>query len=263
MPTPARTGPIRVARFSGTLHERVRRNDRILAHEVRDRRVAARTEERCREPGHSGQGADRCRRVDEGQDAEGCGTTEVGEDHHPLARPAVDQGTDGDAEDDAGQQLADEQDADPPGRVRLVVERDPDREERGPRSQGGDEPGEQQTAVRAVLGHPGDGELRGELAQHPGRAYNVGHTASAVRNGTCSYRRVARMARSRWTHEQLVAGVRAGDHRALARSISMVENREPGALGSRAGALSRDRLDVLRGYHGPARRRQVLARSQR
>ena len=38
------------------------------------------------------------------------------------------------------------------------------------------------------------------------------------------------MARRPWTHEQLVAGVRAGDHRALARSISLVENRDPGAL---------------------------------
>jgi len=38
------------------------------------------------------------------------------------------------------------------------------------------------------------------------------------------------MARRPWTHEQLVAGVLAGDHRALARSISLVENRDPGAL---------------------------------
>jgi LAO/AO transport system kinase len=38
------------------------------------------------------------------------------------------------------------------------------------------------------------------------------------------------MARRPWTHEQLVAGVRAGDHRALARSITLVENRDPGAL---------------------------------
>ena len=38
------------------------------------------------------------------------------------------------------------------------------------------------------------------------------------------------MTRHAWTHEQLVAGVRAGDQSALARSISVVENREPGAL---------------------------------
>lgn len=38
------------------------------------------------------------------------------------------------------------------------------------------------------------------------------------------------MPRRAWTHEELVAGVRAGDHRALARSISLVENRDPGAL---------------------------------
>ena len=37
------------------------------------------------------------------------------------------------------------------------------------------------------------------------------------------------MARRAWTHEQLVAGVRAGDRRALARAISLVENRDPAA----------------------------------
>jgi len=37
------------------------------------------------------------------------------------------------------------------------------------------------------------------------------------------------MARHSWTHEQLVAGIRAGDHRALARAITLVENRDPGA----------------------------------
>ena len=38
------------------------------------------------------------------------------------------------------------------------------------------------------------------------------------------------MARRPFTHDELVAGVLAGDHRALARSISLVENRDPGAL---------------------------------
>ncbi len=37
------------------------------------------------------------------------------------------------------------------------------------------------------------------------------------------------MARHSWTHEQLVAGIRAGDSRALARAITLVENRDPGA----------------------------------
>lgn len=39
------------------------------------------------------------------------------------------------------------------------------------------------------------------------------------------------MARRTWTDEEVVAGVRAGDRRALARAISMVENRDPGAAG--------------------------------
>ena len=37
------------------------------------------------------------------------------------------------------------------------------------------------------------------------------------------------MARRPWTHEELVAGVRSGDRRALARAITLVENRDPGA----------------------------------
>ena len=35
--------------------------------------------------------------------------------------------------------------------------------------------------------------------------------------------------RRRWTHDELVAGVLAGDRRALARAISLVENRDPEA----------------------------------
>ena len=37
------------------------------------------------------------------------------------------------------------------------------------------------------------------------------------------------MARHPWTHDQLIAGIRAGDHRALARAITLVENHDPGA----------------------------------
>ena len=35
------------------------------------------------------------------------------------------------------------------------------------------------------------------------------------------------MARTDWTHDELVAGVASGDRRALARAISLVENRDP------------------------------------
>jgi LAO/AO transport system kinase len=35
--------------------------------------------------------------------------------------------------------------------------------------------------------------------------------------------------RKDWTHDQLVAGIRAGDRRALARAISLVEDRDPAA----------------------------------
>ena len=40
---------------------------------------------------------------------------------------------------------------------------------------------------------------------------------------------MASSSRRPWTHEQLVGGIRAGDRRALARAISLVENRDPGA----------------------------------
>ena len=121
--------------------------------------------------------------MDEREHRERRGAAEVGEDHHPLARPAVDQRADRDAEDHARHELAEEQDAHPPGRARLVVDRDPDREERRPGSERGDEPGQEKIAVPAVFGHTDDRELRGELPQHPGRAYNLRRTASAVRNG--------------------------------------------------------------------------------
>jgi GTPase len=39
------------------------------------------------------------------------------------------------------------------------------------------------------------------------------------------------VARTEWTHEQLVEGVAAGDRRALARAISLAENRDPRAAG--------------------------------
>ncbi|MGZ8687981.1 MAG: methylmalonyl Co-A mutase-associated GTPase MeaB [Gaiellaceae bacterium] len=40
---------------------------------------------------------------------------------------------------------------------------------------------------------------------------------------------MATSSRRAWTHAQLVDGIRAGDPRALARAISLVENRDPGA----------------------------------
>ena len=39
---------------------------------------------------------------------------------------------------------------------------------------------------------------------------------------------MTRTSRRVWTHEQLVEGIRAGDRRALARAISIVENRADG-----------------------------------
>ena len=67
------------------------------------------------------------------------------------------------------------------------------------------------------------------------------------------------MARRHWTHEQLVAGVRAGDHRALARvDLARRESRSWRA-GCRPGALSGDRARVRRRHHRAARGREVVA----
>ena len=67
------------------------------------------------------------------------------------------------------------------------------------------------------------------------------------------------MARRPWTHDQLVAGVRAGDRRAVARAISLVESRDAAAPGAAAGAVSGDRLGLRGRDHRAARRRQVVA----
>ena len=176
-----------------------------------------------------------------------------------LPRPAVDQRPDRDAEDDAGNELAEEQDADPPGRVRLVVESDADGEERSPGAERRDQPGEKEIAVGAVLRHANDRELRGELPQHPERAYNVGSHGVCCPKWTCPCRRVAPMARHPWTHEQLVAGVRAGDQRALARSISLVENRDPGALALVRELYPETGAAFAVGITGTAGCRQVVA----
>ena len=45
------------------------------------------------------------------------------------------------------------------------------------------------------------------------------------------------MARKEWTHEALVEGVRAGDRRALARAISLVENRDSARTPSSASCI--------------------------
>ena len=67
------------------------------------------------------------------------------------------------------------------------------------------------------------------------------------------------MARHPWTHEELVAGIRAGDHRALARAITLVENRDPGAPAIVSELYPQTGDGVLRRRHGPAGRRQVVA----
>ena len=62
---------------------------------------------------------------------------------------------------------------------------------------------------------------RSLVQNRPSRTPNP-HQASSVAAVATSSRRA-------WTHEQLVDGIRAGDPRALARAISLVENRDPGA----------------------------------
>ena len=56
----------------------------------------------------------------------------------------------------------------------------------------------------------------------------------------------------------LAAGVRAGDRRALARAISLVENGDPLSYDARPRALPGDRLGLRRRRHRPAGGRQVV-----
>ena len=183
-PTPARTGPDQGREVLDALHERVRRDERLLAHEIRDRRVARRAgRTRPRSPPRprarrsrraSGRtGAPRTSRRRRGRRGSSSACAASGRSAGRSAMPRTTLGT----------SSQNEQDADPPGGARLVVDRDPDREERRPGAERGDEPGQEKIAVPAVFGHTDDRELRGELPQHPGRAYNLRRTASAVRNG--------------------------------------------------------------------------------
>ena len=71
---------------------------------------------------------------------------------------------------------------------------------------------------------------------------------------------IRRMAKRReWTRESLAAGVRAGDKRALARAITLVENRDPLAYDVVRDIYPDTGRSLRRRRHGPARRRQVVA----
>ena len=56
-----------------------------------------------------------------------------------------------------------------------------------------------------------------------------------------------------WTRETLAAGVRAGDRRALARAITLVENARPARLRARPRPLPGDRRRLRRRRHRAAR----------
>ena len=60
-----------------------------------------------------------------------------------------------------------------------------------------------------------------------------------------------------WTRETLVAGVRAGDRRALARAITLVENGDPLAYELVRDVYPDTGRALRRRRHRPARRRQV------
>ena len=76
-------------------------------------------------------------------------------------------------------------------------------------------------------------------------------------------RRRARDGAARRRRPTLAAGVRAGETRALARAISLVEDGDPAARELVAAALSRHRPRARDRPHRPARRRQVDASSPR
>ena len=77
-------------------------------------------------------------------------------------------------------------------------------------------------------GRTGSRTARRVLSASPTRVHRRSHGVFRL-IGTGPSRTVGPMARHQWDHAQLVAGVREGDRRALARAISLVENGDPRA----------------------------------
>ena len=102
--------------------ERVRVDELLLGHEVRDRSVRGRKEEAGRDAGDRRERDETADPVDERQRGEHAEADEVGGDNQPAAREAVDERAEQEADDDDREEVRDEQGRDPDAGFGRVVD---------------------------------------------------------------------------------------------------------------------------------------------
>src|SRR5581483_10862426 len=102
-----------------------------------------------------------------------------------------------------------------------------------PRARGGASRGADRGGAARGADRGGDAGVASGPVRHAPRRPSAPDRGGVPRSGSSDrgcpigvVRKVRAMARHGWTHEQLVAGVRGGDRRAIARAISLVENRD-------------------------------------
>ena len=128
----ARERPGRGRRPFDELEQRVRGRKLLVGNEIGQPRKHGRPEERVPDPRHGGESNRRRRRVREGQRREHREPPDVGGDHQPLPREPVDDRPEEQTEEDRGQNVDDEQRADPPAGMRAVVDIDLECDHRQP-----------------------------------------------------------------------------------------------------------------------------------
>ena len=135
------SGPIAQVRFSIALDQRRSRSGRSrVVDEVRQPRVDGRAEEARADPGERGQGDDHRRRWSRTGSAQKIAArSRSAADHQALAREPVDERAGEQPDHDRGQDVRDQERADPRPGVGAVLDVDRERDEREP----GSEPGEQ------------------------------------------------------------------------------------------------------------------------
>ena len=159
----------------GRLEEPLRARQLLVLDEVRQARVDGRAEEPGRAAGDCGEGDDLPRARGERERAEDAEADDVGSDHDPPARVAVDQRPDRQAEGDRRQEVGDEERRNPVARVRAVPDVHRQGDEREPGSETGCEPGEEEQAKSSDSAEQVD--LPPEQAVH--------HSREHAEHGSC------------------------------------------------------------------------------
>ena len=123
----------------GRLEERVRTRQVLVADEVRQPGVDGRPEDAGREPGGGRERDDLARARRERQRGEDAEPGEIGGDHQPAAREAVDERAEDEPDGDRRQEVGDQERAHPSARMGAVVDVDRQRDEGEPRAEAGAE----------------------------------------------------------------------------------------------------------------------------